>query len=42
MTQQERQGWRIVASLFVTLFMVWGGGINTGAVFFPPLLKHFG
>ena len=42
MTQQERQGWKIVASLFLTLFLVWGGGINTGAVFFPALLKHFG
>ena len=42
MTQQERAGWKIVASLFVVLFVVWGGGINTGAVFFPALLKHFG
>ena len=42
MTQQERQGWKIVASLFLTLFLVWGGAINTGAVFFPALLKHFG
>ena len=42
MTQQERQGWKIVASLFLNLFLVWGGAINTGAVFFPALLKHFG
>jgi MFS family permease len=42
MTEQERGGWKIVASLFVVLFVVWGGGINTGAVFFPALLKHFG
>ena len=42
MTNQERQGWRIVASLFVVLFLVWGGGVNTGAVFFPALLKYFG
>lgn len=41
MIQRERQGWKIVASLFLTLFVVWGGGINTGAVFFPALLKHF-
>jgi len=42
MTQQERTGWKIVASLFVILFLVWGGGVNTGAVFFPALLKYFG
>ena len=42
MTEQERAGWKIVASLFAVLFVVWGGGINTGAVFFPALLKHFG
>src|SRR5215471_11445495 len=42
MTQQERTGWKIVASLFVLLFLVWGGGVNTGAVFFPALLKYFG
>ncbi len=42
MTEQERQGWKIVASLFFVLFLVWGGGINTGAVFFPALLKYFG
>ena len=42
MTSQERQGWKIVASLFVVLFLVWGGGVNTGAVFFPALLKYFG
>jgi hypothetical protein len=41
MTQQERQGWKIVASLFLILFLVSGGGINTRAVFFP-LLKYFG
>ena len=27
--------------LFVTWFLVWGGGPNTGAVFFPPVLAHF-
>ncbi len=42
MTQQERQGWLVVLSLFITLFIVWGGGVNTGAVFFPALLKYFG
>ena len=42
MNQQEREGWKIVASLFLILFLVWGGAINTGAVFFPALLQHFG
>ena len=42
MTEQERAGWKIVASLFLVLFVVWGGGVNTGAVFFPALLKYFG
>jgi MFS family permease len=42
MNQRERQAWIIAASLFVTLFLVWGGGVNTGPVFLPPLLKSFG
>lgn len=42
MTKQERQAWLIVASLFVTNFVVFGGGYNTTGVFFPPLLKQFG
>jgi MFS family permease len=42
MKQRERQAWIIAASLFVTLFLVWGGGVNTGPVFLPPLLKYFG
>jgi MFS family permease len=42
MTRNERQGWVIVASLFVTLFLVFGGGFDTAGVFFTPLLKHFG
>jgi MFS family permease len=41
MTRQERQGWIIVASLFVTLLLVFGGGYNTFGVFFTPLLNHF-
>jgi MFS family permease len=40
--RQERQAWIIATSLFVTLFLVWGGGVNTGPVFLPPLLKYFG
>jgi MFS family permease len=42
MTQRERQGWIIVASLFVVLVFVFGSGYNTGGLFFPHLLKHFG
>ncbi len=42
MTQRERQGWIIVASLFVTLVFIFGSGYNTGGLFFPQLLKHFG
>ena len=42
MNLRERQAWIIAASVFVTLFLVWGGGVNTGPVFLPPLLKYFG
>jgi len=42
MDVRERQAWIIAASLFVTLFLVWGGGVNTGPVFLAPLLKYFG
>src|SRR5215469_10624344 len=41
MTQQERRGWLIVASLFVVLLLIFGGGYNTVAVFVPALLKAF-
>jgi MFS family permease len=41
MTQQERRGWLIVASLFVVLLLVFGGGYNTIAVFVPALLRAF-
>ena len=42
MTQRERQGWLIVASLWVTLFIIFGGGYNCAGVFLPPLIKQFG
>ena len=42
MKVRERQAWIIAATVFVTLFLVWGGGVNTGPVFIAPLLKHFG
>jgi MFS family permease len=41
MTQQERRGWLIVASLFVVLLLVFGSGYNTVAVFIPALLRAF-
>jgi MFS family permease len=41
MTNRERQGWIIVSAIFVTMFFIWGA-INCGAVFFVPVLKHFG
>ncbi len=43
MNKKEAPGaWLIVGVLFVSWFVVWGGGPNTGAVFFTPVLKHFG
>ena len=42
MKKQESQAWLIVGVLFVSWFLVWGGGPNTGSVFFPPVLKYFG
>lgn len=42
MTKQERQGWAITATLFVSLFFLWGAGYNTSPVFFPALLHAFG
>ncbi len=43
MNKKEAPGaWLVVAVLFVCWFFVWGGGANTGAVFFTPLLNHFG
>jgi len=42
MNSRERQAWFVVAAVFVTLFLMWGGGVNTGPVFLPPLLKYFG
>ena len=40
-TEQERRGWIIVGAIFVTMFFIWGA-INSGSVFFVPILKHFG
>jgi hypothetical protein len=41
MTNRERQRWIIVGAIFVTMFFIWGA-INCGAVFFVPVLTHFG
>lgn len=42
MNKQERQGWMIAVSLFVSLFFLWGGGYNTAPIFLAALLKAFG
>src|SRR5713226_6992441 len=42
MTNQERQGGFIVASLFITVLLLVGGGYDTTTVFIPALIKHFG
>ncbi len=42
MTPRERRGWLVVASLFISLFVVFGGGYNTSGVFFAPMRKYFG
>lgn len=41
MTHEERRKWIIVGAIFVTMFFIWGG-INSGAVFFVPVVKYFG
>ena len=38
MTNRERQGWWIAASLFLALFLLWGSGFNTAGLFIAPLL----
>ncbi len=42
MTKRERQGWTIAASLFATLFLVFGSGYNAAGAFVTPLIKEFG
>ena len=42
MTQQERQGWIIVASLFATMVLIFGSGYGTIPLFVPTLVKAFG
>lgn len=42
MSQQERQGWVIVATLFATLLLVFGSGYGTIPLFVPTLGNAFG
>ena len=42
MSTKDSRPWLVVGVLFVSWFLVWGGGLNTTALFFPPLLEHFG
>lgn len=44
MEQQRtnRQAWIVAASLFISLFFLWGGGYNTAPIFLAALLKSFG
>jgi MFS family permease len=42
MTSRERQGWLIAGSLFFALFLLWGSGYNTAALFIAPLHNSFG
>jgi MFS family permease len=41
MTDRDRGEWIIVGAICVTMFFIWGA-INSSAVFFVPVLKHFG
>jgi MFS family permease len=41
-TKEAPRAWLVVGALFATWFFVWGGGANTNAVFFTPVLHHFG
>lgn len=42
MARQEKHGWLIVASLFVTLLAIVGSGYGTIPLFVPTLIKAFG
>jgi MFS family permease len=41
-TEGSARHWIVIGVLFLSWFMVWGGGANTGPVFFVPVLKTFG
>lgn len=42
MKSREHSGWVIVASLFITLFIVFGSGYDAAGVFFVPMLGDLG
>ena len=42
MRRSNRQSWIIAGGLFVSLFLLWGGGYNTSPIFLSALLKAFG
>ena len=42
MTQQDRQGWRVVGALTVVTFLLLGSTIGTIGLFFKPLIHDFG
>lgn len=42
MSQRERQGWLVVAALWVVMFLTIGSTISTIGVFFNPLIHQFG
>src|SRR5215472_6672786 len=42
MTQRDRQGWLIIASVVLVNFIVMGPSIGTIGIFFTPLIKEFG
>jgi MFS family permease len=42
MTQRDRQGWLIIASVVLVNFLVMGPSIGTIGIFFKPLIKEFG
>jgi OFA family oxalate/formate antiporter-like MFS transporter len=42
MTKHDRQRWLVAISLFIALFILWGGGYNTSPVFLAALIKANG
>lgn len=42
MKGRKQRGWVIVASLFITLFLVFGSGYDAAGVFFVPMLRDLG
>ena len=42
MTRRELHGWLVVASLFISLFLVFGASVESFGIFVPYLLHHFG